>query len=182
MSNKYNIVLCELFHGKIHGLTNNSDKNIWTHFILSYKLDIFEIEEYDENNISIYETIYLNDNSINGDIGYLRHQYHNYYRTTALWIEHPIIRNFINIISRNNYIKPEIAQCIELETGETIVILKTFWLRIIQRKWKKYIAEIKRIQNIRKKISSLNQRQLTGKWPRNARYLPSIIGLFYSNF
>jgi hypothetical protein len=179
MINKNEIVLCELFHGKIQGFTNNSNKNIWSHYILSYKLDIFEFEEYDENNISTNEVIYQNDDTINGDIGYLRHQYYNQNINFALWIEHPIIRNYVTIIKKTNYIKPEIGECITLDSGETIVILKTFWLRIIQRIWKKYFARLKRIQNIRKKISSFNTRELTGKWPNGAKYLPSIYGIFY---
>jgi hypothetical protein len=46
------------------------------------------------------------------------------------------IRNFAKIICNKNYIKPEIAECIILPTGETIAILKTFWIRIIQKVYK----------------------------------------------
>jgi hypothetical protein len=174
MTNKFNIVLCELFHPSIHGLARYSSKDIQTHYISSYILDPSELDDYNENNISISEMVFENDNTINGDIGYLRCQY--YWTTTYHFREHPYIRNYFNIIKQYNYIKPEIAQCILLETGESIVILKTFWLRIIQRKWKK---EYKCVLNMRKKINSLNKRELTGKWPKGCRQRPSIYGLFY---
>jgi hypothetical protein len=34
-------------------------------------------------------------------------------------------------------LQPEIAECIILSGEETVAILKTFWIKIIQRKWKK---------------------------------------------
>ena len=37
----------------------------------------------------------------------------------------------------NKNLQPEIAECIILSGDETIAILKTFWIKIIQRKWKK---------------------------------------------
>ena len=37
----------------------------------------------------------------------------------------------------NKNLQPEIAECIILSGEETVAILKTFWIKIIQRKWKK---------------------------------------------
>jgi hypothetical protein len=73
---------------------------------------------------------------------------------------HPIIRNYSNIVSKENYLKPEIAQCIILPTQETIAILKTFWIRIIQRKWKKVFKL--RQDNIKKygKLTNLYSREI----------------------
>jgi len=52
-------------------------------------------------------------------------------------VNHEFYRNYKNIIRRQDYIKPEIAQCIYLETNECVAILKTFWLKIVQRRWKR---------------------------------------------
>lgn len=49
----------------------------------------------------------------------------------------------------------------------TCCILKTFWIRILQRKWRKIFNERKRILQIRKRIDSLRFRELNGKWPLN---------------
>ena len=58
---------------------------------------------------------------------------------------HAVIRNYNNIIANKMYISPQIAECIKLPTGETIVILKTFWLKIIQRTWKNTLQKRKRM-------------------------------------
>jgi hypothetical protein len=90
---------------------------------------------------------------------------------------HPTIRNYINIINRQNYIKPEIGQCILLPTQEEIAILKTFWLRIIQRKWKKIYKERQQIIIQRTHPNALYFRRVYGKWPSNCNYLPGLKGM-----
>ena len=93
---------------------------------------------------------------------------------------HIIFRNYKNIIRNSNYIIPEIAECIKLENEEYITIKKTFWIRIIQRKWKK-IFKIKQ-EVFRKRIlsSSLRYREIYGKWPIDCRYNPTLKGMFYN--
>jgi hypothetical protein len=45
----------------------------------------------------------------------------------------------------------EIIQHIELEGGESVAIYKTFWLRILQRKWKKhYDYKMQRVRKLMK--------------------------------
>ncbi len=56
------------------------------------------------------------------------------------------------------------------------IIDKTYWLRIIQRTWKKIIKERKKIIKERCKISSLETREITGKWPNGLNYLPGLYG------
>jgi hypothetical protein len=73
---------------------------------------------------------------------------------------HPTIRNYHNIIKHPNYIKPEIGQYIILPTQEAIAILKTFWLRIIQKKWKKVFQERKNIIKKRCNLLNLSTREL----------------------
>jgi len=50
-----------------------------------------------------------------------------------------VIKKDIKFYSKhvNKILYPEIAECIILSGGETISILKTFWIKLIQRKWKK---------------------------------------------
>ena len=65
----------------------------------------------------------------------------------------------------------EIAQCVYLPSGHCIAILKTFWLRIIQRAWKKVYQQRKRaITN----PAYLASREIFSKLPRK---LPGLRGL-----
>ena len=48
---------------------------------------------------------------------------------------HPYIRNYNHI--NKNILSIQIAKNIILKGGESVAILKTFWIKIIQRTWKK---------------------------------------------
>lgn len=71
----------------------------------------------------------------------------------------------------------EIAQCIDLPSGYRISIIKTFWLKIIQRAWKKIHAIRKSVIHSRMQIQSLLYKQINGKWPPHCAYLPGLIRL-----
>jgi hypothetical protein len=73
---------------------------------------------------------------------------------------HPYIRNYNKIINSLNYIKPEIMKVILLSTGETVAILKTCWIRIFQRTWRRKFA--KRIAFF-KNIHTILLRRLNGR-------------------
>ena len=55
-----------------------------------------------------------------------------------------------------------------------IAFPKIFWIKIIQRRWKKIMAERKRIINNRKSIKEVIQYQYTGKWSKYNNYLPTL--------
>jgi len=63
------------------------------------------------------------------------------------------------------------------EDGTYNVIIKTFWLRIVQRTWKRIYRERQEIWKKRRNITALRQREITGKFPIGLRVLPSILGL-----
>ena len=90
---------------------------------------------------------------------------------------HDIFRNYRQIIIKNNYIKPEITECIYLNTGHCIAILKTFWVRLIQRKWKNIIKERDNIIKKRCTLKSLRYREFNGKWPNDCLELPQLRGM-----
>ena len=66
-------------------------------------------------------------------------------------INHQSIQNFENIISNENNYRVDIVQKIQLdgEFAPTIAIIKTHYLRLIQRKWKNIFK--KRQDMIKKK-------------------------------
>lgn len=57
------------------------------------------------------------------------------------------------------------------------VVIKTFWLRIVQRTWKRIYRERQEIWKKRANIMALRQREITGKFPAGLRVLPTVHGL-----
>ena len=194
---RFNLVLCELHYTPIHGKAKTSYKNIEGQYILIDKFEGISGIAFDEFDEFID---YSTDREYNGDsdnesdnenesdnnrvthISNVQQLYANEYaRGITRHFPHKIIRNYHNIISRPDYIKPEIGECIELFTGEQIVIIKTIWLKIIQRKWKKVFAKRQSIIKYRSSPSSISFRQLTGKWPEYCIHMPGLIGLLSKN-
>jgi hypothetical protein len=78
----------------------------------------------------------------------------------------------------NNETKIQIMQVsINPKTQEYNVVLKTFWLRIVQRTWKRIFRERQDI--LRKRCSMMNLRhfELRGQHSLNLRSLPGIYGM-----
>lgn len=189
IDNKNYLMLCELHHPSIHGKDANSDSNIETHYLvydrfepwsgISY-LALDEDYETDDEHDSDSD----NDNpnhitKLQDELDFLQDKY-SYPNDLVLYYgNHPTIRNYHYITNNPNYIKPEIGQYIILPTQEAIAILKTIWLRIIQRKWKKIFAERKQIITLRKNPSTLYYRHINGKWPKTCDYLPGLRGMLY---
>ena len=76
-------------------------------------------------------------------------------------LTHPTIRNFSKI--QEDLYDPSslhIVEKIVLPTGESICILKTFWLKCIQRKWKKICRHNKNVCNELKKLKNIKKREL----------------------
>lgn len=190
IKNKYYLMLCEIHYPGIHGKTDTSDPNIESHYLVYDRFDpntgislndidedYYETDdEYDLNSDDEYETnkIVKIEDSIKGlkNIYLKRMNFDN--NNLEL---HPTIRNYFNIISRPNYIKPEIGEYIILPTQEAVAILKTFWLRIIQKKWKKVFRERSNIIIRRSMLSNLLIKETNGQWPDCCLYLPGLRGM-----
>lgn len=191
---KFNLILCELFNSNIHGSPyddNQEKQEVNGHYLVIERFDgrtrrLLDIDnEYDiedENTDTDDSDI---DSVINSDFTLSTiDEFAEYYNVDYLSCvishnlePHSIIRNYENIITKPDYIKPEIAECIILETQHCVAIIKTIWIKLIQRKWKKVYAERKNILRKRMSSASLSTRELTGSWPQHCRYLPSIYGI-----
>jgi len=185
---KWVLMLCELHYPGIHGKTVDSDLNIETHYLvydrfdsktgISYQ-DLDEYEEYDTDDDNSDDE----DNSnglikINDSMNHLNNYYSNITNIDpAIFGNHPTIRNYHNIVSRPNYIQPEIGEYIILPTFEAVAILKTFWLRIIQRTWKNIYKKRKTVIQRRSNPCSIFTRETNGKWPQNCLRLPGLKGM-----
>lgn len=112
----YNLVLCELFHSEKYGIDENSDKNINNHYIV--------INSYKYKGIKSFSTI-------DKDLKFIKVDQIMMHEPTF----HPYIRNYNHI--NKNILNIQIAEKVILKGGECVAILKTFWIKIIQRTWKK---------------------------------------------
>jgi hypothetical protein len=194
INKQHYLMLCELHYPRRHGKTEDSDPNIETHYLVYDRFDSIsgisyshfnEYEEYDTDNDTDNDTDYDSDSEheynntfikLNSEIKRLQEHYSNSFN--SLYYEnHPTIRNYHNIIKSPNYIKPEIGQYIILPTQEAIAILKTFWLRIIQKKWKKVFQERKNIIKKRCNLLNLSTRELSKNLITLYKNLPGLKGM-----
>jgi hypothetical protein len=186
-NNQFEIVLCELHNPLIHGIDNNSDPNIACHYLVHsrYKYNSpYDIsEEYDSDNTSNYNYDSSDNEEEDPNIFEIIPEFKRHIRRNVLpyngLTRHPFIRNYKTIISNENYIKPEIAKCVYLSGEECVAILKTFWLRLVQRTWKRVFAERKQVIRQRMRPDSLRHRETMGKWPSSCNRLPGLHGMLY---
>ena len=142
---RYKLAICELYHPDFHGhLNNNNDvtKYVYNSYLCAYTLEndeIYDLDLYPTNNVGPWGL-----------------------STERIWpnITHPTIRNYANIVKKY---KLDIVQMVYLNTGHHLCILKTFWLKIIQRKYKTYFKNLQMRINRAKHPKTLLQRQMTGK-------------------
>ena len=152
---QYNIIVCELYNSKLHGSLENGSKEENIGYLVCCRFKVLDLD------------------LIDGIAGELVGAYHLSIRRG----KHAIYRNYRNIIARPDYFKPEIAKCVYLESRHCVAILKTIWIKLIQRKWKKVYAERKRVLGERCGVKALMVREVRGKWPTTCSYLPSLKGM-----
>lgn len=169
---KFSLVLCELHYLLIHGKTATSCPTINSHFMLISKFNPFTRRVLDDIDVEVEV-----DDEEDETIEDFQEDYKDEYESLDILIPHPTIRNYENIVRQNDYIKPQIALCIELPTGENVVIIKTIWVKLIQRAWKKVYKKRQEIINGQKGITSLLYREKTGKFPNSYIYCPTIRGI-----
>ena len=155
----------ELFHKQTHGIDEFSDKNIQEHYItiMTIKNPIKYLKFMNFINQMDGETYYdyICENNHTELYQHREILFYILIRTKNLPFikEHESIRNFL-LIQENLYLPSQlhIFEKKVLDTGESICILKTFWIKCIQRKWKKIcqynnkrLKEIKTLKYIKNK-------------------------------
>lgn len=141
-NSKYCLAYCEIFNSKMHGKDDSSSINIDSQYLI-----FMTLRNHDFHNHSEFIEI---SNDICAVREKIKNRYFNFFMYSH-YSNHPVIRNYSEILIKKEYISLEIIECIELEGGEHVAIYKTFWLRIIQRKWKRY-CDLKK-----KRLSALLQ-------------------------
>ena len=73
--------------------------------------------------------------------------------------------------------KVHIMKLCILEDGTYSVVLKTHWLRLVQRHWRKTYAERKRVIKGRRNLVNLRHREIYGRWPPGLNNVASLNGM-----
>lgn len=150
----YKLAICVIFNDKLFGKDENSSPDIDNHHLIMWTFKPTEF--YDKHQ---FQNTF---NSIKAEI------LHLYRRSNT----HPIIRNYAAIIQNENNIKLDIIKCDELSGLEQVGYIKTFWLKIIQRRWKNVYKERQLLLTARSNPRVLQERQKTGQWPKHLRDWP----------
>ncbi len=159
------LAICELHHVDMHGFTEESDELVTSHYLVIDHVDPHDCNEWNDL-ISIHQQKY-------------RYYKMHKWRGDGL-PQHPIVRNYSNIISHEKYVQPEIVERVYLRGSECVAIIKTFWLKIIQRAWKKTFSKRKQIEKLRFNPLNIRYWFTNGKWPESCSRLPDIHGLLVS--
>jgi hypothetical protein len=150
--------------------------------------DSESIQEINLNNNET--TIILTNYAIINEFKYIKQTrymcltaYNNVENTLGRPLKSKTIRNYQNIIKSHKYLQPEIFEKIYVD-GRCCAIIKTFWIKIIQRSWKNIFKERVRITKLRKSLNSILYWQRNGKWPENCLYMPGLNNIMnnYSKF
>jgi hypothetical protein len=172
---KYYIGICELHHDLLHGFDENSSPQIKGHYLLMEKFgnfhqyivnDIYNCRyDSDNSNSSIVDSDDDDENENNNPklIDLYRYKYSVLLKSPTFMNScHSSIRNYHNIIKSFYYIQPHIVECVYLPSpgSECVAILKTFWLKIIQRTWKRVYKERMRLLC---SVPMLRLREITGR-------------------
>lgn len=155
------LAFVEPYLKKLHGNveSNIDDIDIENQFLILYTVsnrEFFDKDEYEEFynfvgiNTTQIEDVFRNDESI----------------------QHNTIRNYWKLYNKITK-QLQIVECVELESGQQTAIIKTFWLKIFQRRCKKIFKERQEIIRKRSSPHALNYRRIHGKWPKDCINLPT---------
>jgi len=145
----YQLAICELYHPLLHGKFVRKD--IYNHFLI---YTTYEASEFFDNSYKSEEASFRRRQS----------------RVLGLNDTHPTLRKYTQ-----HYIRMEIVQYHILNVDGYryhIAYLKTFWLRIVQRCWKKVYKARQDIIKKRSTLQALREREHTGLWSKHLREFP----------
>jgi hypothetical protein len=80
-------------------------------------------------------------------------------------------------LTRINNPKVDVMKLTILDDGTYSVLVKTFWIKIIQRHWRKIYNSRVLLAKQRSYGSSRNIYELTGQYPLATNYLPGLTGM-----
>ena len=158
---RFNLVVASLHH-PIYGFDQKeSTPEIRQHFLCIHK----------SKNVTPKESKMLKNIS-----KMLRAQMHNLEKSNIdIWPHDVGVRNIYSAMT--SLALPQIGETIILPGEEMVVILKTIWIRLIQRTWKKIYMRRKEILRKRCETQAIYERERSGKWPYDCKQMPGLRGM-----
>jgi len=163
------------------GATNSSSSSI-----VHYDTE----SDYDSSDEDIFDEIYYSDQDFLDEPKIDQHHYLGCHTSTncleitvspRTFYQYPyaLICQYMAFYSVMYRGRPPVVDIIQLhiENDEYHVILKTLWIRLIQRHWKTCFQSRKHAIHLRKQIASQRYFQLHGRYPTGGNRLPSLHGL-----
>lgn len=172
----------ELFHNELHGIDEFSNVNIHECYItiltiknpIKYLEFIKRVSAMDRD--AYYSYICENTNTQLSEHQTILFHIMNQSKKMPFIKNHQSIRNFLHIQESLYAPQIHIFEKRILPSGESVCIIKTFWIKCIQRKWKKIcqlnkkqLEEMKSIKYIKKREQTCHTKRFIG-----------IKGLWYS--
>ena len=168
-SNLFDIVVCELCHPLLQGyIEHTSSSDISEHYMTLESIEPSEIFiNIDDIPLDDIDNLFV--------CLKIRRRMFRKFTQHPSFQEHPSIRNYSKISSEITF-SPQIAHCIALPGEEHVAILKTHWLRLIQRTWKKIFQQRLNVTKVRKNPRNVRYREIHGKWSQCCR-MPTLQGM-----
>ena len=155
---RYNFGFCDLYHPILHGPVyidnvyqhpnsdSNIDDNVYGKFLYIYDTELGQTDQIVTQRLwRLQRTA-----TIHGGLHSLNH---------------PVVRNYVRYAFHTYHIEPQIVEIVEGPGDYTTCILKTHFLRLLQRKWKHRYAQRKKILSLRKNPVNIQFRKRHGRWP-----------------
>lgn len=159
---KYKLGRCETYCEKRHGILNSYEKKIERYFIFMEEYGLYDTIHWTfilgSLLIRLPTEVVRKYNNINVE------NWSQIYNDNRSLVEDP----FFDMI--------HIVEIVEIEDWTTSII-KTFYLKLIQRKWKNIYKKRKQITLDRLKLCNIMYRERNGQWPDGLNYYPGLRGM-----
>lgn len=163
LQHKYQIAYCELYNPFLCGFTADSSRDIHYHYMVIHSISSRKLTHMLNKPYSVL------DKYANMRYSYLSPVVSAYANVN--------IKNYISIATNLSQYYPQIVQKVRLPGKEDVAIIKTMWLRLVQRTWKRVFRERQRILKKRASGKELLVRERSGKWSVSASTLPGLQGM-----
>jgi hypothetical protein len=101
--------------------------------------------------------------------------------SNRIFFQYPtsIIQRYLQLVSLIYVVNPiiDILKLHVLSDETYVVVKKTFWIRIIQRRWRSVLRERRDVIRKRGSIPAQRHFELYGHYPNGLRYLPGLCGM-----
>lgn len=147
---------------------NDYEENSALYAYNSINEDEYDFQDDDKEHLKYYIGLCLEDDE--GDL----------FLGTSISVQTLFKFDFIYIeqyLDYNN--SPVHIDIMQLHISEDLtynVVLKTFWLKIVQRTWRKIFKQRQKIIQMRKSVNTQEYNRLNGKYPSHMKYLPEYSG------